>query len=420
MEELERLQKSWLDSGRFLRIHKSPNLEKRGLLFGAQTFLAKRNSDGALGIDGEETKLLTLLAVAYGRPVDLSVLNSFRAASKHTRAGDECMAAMSVALARLPRLLDPDDAARRLFIAEGLVAAGVRPQDIWKALEFDLELSNELEKLYNQNEARNPKGDGDISGRWTSETEELEEDAKYLVDDVEGVSAMAVAALTTVMLLGSTTPAGRSPTEGPIPGRTDLRFKWDPDDNQLEIFRGADPYPLLQAKPGANGEVRDKRGRKIARILDTSIQFELKGLPPAWPSPEEQQQDPQRCPNPGPDNPGRLGWRGEMDKDYADYVKAQINKPPTPRDIGFRLLNPVDGLPAVVDDCRQSTGGLVEIKGNYKEMLAVPFLKDLLGTDWVYQATRQWEASEGRRWNGISRTGKPPTTRGSFSMIASG
>jgi len=85
-----------------------------------------------------------------------------------------------------------------------------------------------------------------------------------------------------------------------------------------------------------------------------------------------------------------------MDKDYADYVKAQINEPPTPRDIGFRLLNPVDGLPAVVDDCRRSTGGLVEIKGNYKDMLAVPFLKNALGTDWVYQATRQWEASEGR------------------------
>jgi len=52
--------------------------------------------------------------------------------------------------------------------------------------------------------------------------------------------------------------------------------------------------------------------------------------------------NPQRCPNPGPDNPGRPGWRGEMDKDYADYVKAQINEPPTPRDIGFRLLNPVE------------------------------------------------------------------------------
>ena len=94
--------------------------------------------------------------------------------------------------------------------AEGLIAAGVSPQDVWKALEFNVVLRDELEKLYNQNEARNPKGDGKISGRWARELDALEDDAKYLVDDVEGVSATAVAALATVMLLGS--PIRKPPT----------------------------------------------------------------------------------------------------------------------------------------------------------------------------------------------------------------
>jgi hypothetical protein len=62
-----------------------------------------------------------LLAIAYGRAIDLSVLGNVQRASKSSRAGDVGMAAMHIALAKLPKLVDPVDAARRLYIGAGLI-----------------------------------------------------------------------------------------------------------------------------------------------------------------------------------------------------------------------------------------------------------------------------------------------------------
>jgi hypothetical protein len=66
MKQLEDLQKRWRDNVQFRGLHVVPNLETDGLVLGARTVLAKRNHDGALALDGEEARLLTLLAVAYG------------------------------------------------------------------------------------------------------------------------------------------------------------------------------------------------------------------------------------------------------------------------------------------------------------------------------------------------------------------
>lgn len=166
MRQIEELQKQWQDRGRFRGLHASMSLEKDGLVLGAKTVLAKRNHDGALVLDGAEAPLLTLLAVAYGQPIDAAVLGKIRRASKHAKAGNECRAAMHIALAGLPILPDPVDAARRLFIAEGLLANGVTPRDIFTALDFDSAPLDELEK-YNSNKSRNPAGNGRASGEWT-------------------------------------------------------------------------------------------------------------------------------------------------------------------------------------------------------------------------------------------------------------
>lgn len=164
MQQLQNLQKQWRDSARFRGVHASMCLGKDGVVLGAKTVLAKRDNDGALVLEGEDAKVLTLLSVAYGRPIRASVLNKLRRASKLAQAGDECKAAMEVALA-LPVLADAGDAARRLFIAEGLIAEGIEPRDIWTALEFDAAPLDALEK-YDPNEPRNPKGDGNASGEW--------------------------------------------------------------------------------------------------------------------------------------------------------------------------------------------------------------------------------------------------------------
>jgi len=146
------------------------SLEKEGLVLGAKTVLAKRDRDGTLALDGAEARLLALLAVAHGHSVPLSLLSTIRKASNHARAGDECMAAMLIALAPVPRLRDPADAARRLFIADGLMEDGISPRDIWSALDLDPAL---LEKRYNPAEPRVPEGSGRSSGEWTSDAANL-------------------------------------------------------------------------------------------------------------------------------------------------------------------------------------------------------------------------------------------------------
>src|SRR5215472_17455744 len=77
------------------------------------------------------------------------------------------MAAMGIAMAKLPRVFEPTDAARRLFIADGLIATGVDPRDIWKALDFDASRLDAIEK-FDPDEARVPAGSGKPSGEWTS------------------------------------------------------------------------------------------------------------------------------------------------------------------------------------------------------------------------------------------------------------
>ena len=133
MNQIEQLKKRWENTVRFRALHAAMSLEKEGLTLGAGTVLSKRNFDGALALDG-----------------------------------DECMAAMVIALAGLPKLADPADSARRLFIADCLMKEGVSPRDIWTALDFDPAPLDELDKRYNPDQPRVPAGSGRTSGEWTS------------------------------------------------------------------------------------------------------------------------------------------------------------------------------------------------------------------------------------------------------------
>jgi len=59
---------------------------EEGLVIAAGTFLAKARGDSygrpAVAIDNSEERILALLAVAYGKAVDLSVLGHIRRASE--------------------------------------------------------------------------------------------------------------------------------------------------------------------------------------------------------------------------------------------------------------------------------------------------------------------------------------------------
>ena len=164
MREIEQLQKQWRDGARARGLHASLHLADEGIVLGA-TVVAGRRADGALALDGDEMRLLTLLSVAHGRALGVSVLKALGRASDCAKAGNACMSSMHMALA-LPVLDDASEAARKLFIAAGLMAKGIRPRDIWTALAFESEAFDAAAKAYNPNQPRVPAGSGQTSGQW--------------------------------------------------------------------------------------------------------------------------------------------------------------------------------------------------------------------------------------------------------------
>ena len=122
--------------------------------------------------------------------------------------------------------------------------------------------------------------------------------------------------------------------------------------------------------------------------------------------------DPNFCPKPELDKPGRKGPKGEKDRDYEDYVKLLTNPDnPTPRGFAYFLPNPMRGGNLVsYDDCQKRTGIPVEAKsGGYSDLLLADHPGPRLGSTYkmLNQATRQEEGSRGRPliWYFESQTG---------------
>lgn len=431
MNPVEEHSEHWRAVGRFRGLHASMSLEKDGLVLGAKTLLVKRDCDGALALGGEETRLLTLLAVAYGYPLPLSLLDTIRKASKYARAGDEGMAAMLIALARMPRLRDPADAARRLFIADGLMEDGISPRDIWTALDFDPAPLDELEKYYNPNEPRVPSGSGRSSGEWTSGNTSFDAKAPAgpsarsvpEVDDAaEGATEgeMSEAASTAGSVAESgwevlpeiaarvggplaflyellhSTPAGGDHHDQPVPGRPDLLYSWNDDEMHVDIRRASDGKILGQAFRRPDGKLRLSPG--LWRLLNVHPYVDPDTLPPEDPRSSRHNVEPQICPEPPrPDKP--QGTVASMA--YVTYVKTLVNQPPTPPGLGYQLPNPWDkGKLVFYDDCRRKTGTMIEYKGRgYAKRLVDPkaiAFQNNIASQWLGQATRQVEASGGR------------------------
>jgi hypothetical protein len=90
-----------------------------------------------------------------------------RRALAKAREGDAPLALTHLALAGAGRLTDPRDDARRLFIADGLMKAGVPPRTILQALG-GAPAPADLARAYNPDQPRVPAGNGRPSGQWTS------------------------------------------------------------------------------------------------------------------------------------------------------------------------------------------------------------------------------------------------------------
>jgi hypothetical protein len=145
------------------RNYRQMTVTEQGLVLGAGILLAKMGEDG-LCLDGEEERILTLLAIAYRGDVPGAKMGIFRRVSKHWQGGDKCLAAILLAQSGLPEI--DEDVAYRLSLAARLIDAGVTPRELPRELGLNpvqLDVSK-----YDENQPRVPAGNGRESGQWTS------------------------------------------------------------------------------------------------------------------------------------------------------------------------------------------------------------------------------------------------------------
>jgi hypothetical protein len=174
MLSLEAARADWAEWARRRAVHSMMMFTDEGLVLGAGTVLAKARADRwsrpRLAIDGAEERILTLLAVAYGKPIDLAVLGHIRRASEQLSRGEPCLALIHLAYTGISKLAHEQECSFRLFLAERALADGVAPSDLLKASGFDSAPLDLLRAGYGLPQPRVPKGNPN-GGQWTAEND---------------------------------------------------------------------------------------------------------------------------------------------------------------------------------------------------------------------------------------------------------
>ena len=137
MELHQYLEKAWLAEGRFRAAHRALTFTDQGLELGKGTLLVKFIQDQwdrrSLDIDGQEERILALLSVAWDHPMPDGILRHFHSASRALAKGEMVQACLHLAYTGLQPLDYDSDSFRLLFIADGLLEAGVSGNDLRKA-----------------------------------------------------------------------------------------------------------------------------------------------------------------------------------------------------------------------------------------------------------------------------------------------
>jgi hypothetical protein len=164
--------KPWETRGPRAPLHLAMTFEDDVLVLGAGTRLglAKRSLIPRRQ-DSEtfdEARVKALLAVACGRQTTPSQLAHVRDALEKQSEGQTTLALVHLALAGLPTLQPPAEAAWRLSAADELMKRGMAPSELLKALGLGPAARETLERAYNPDQPRVPAGSGRASGQWAS------------------------------------------------------------------------------------------------------------------------------------------------------------------------------------------------------------------------------------------------------------
>jgi hypothetical protein len=430
---IEHLREQWRVRQVSGRVHDALSSKDDELVLGSGTLLAKAGPGPEQNaLEGDDLLLRALLSVAYRRPIEPVAIGHVRAAARHWRKGSESQAELHLALSRLGRIQQPAEAARRLFMADGLMRAGVAPEAILEALGLDSSDKDSTLK-YSPSQPRVPAGNGRPSGEWVAELAAMVGSAVartgsfiHAFEGAEGgrsiatlirsgarldlgtMSTRALAALTEFIVglaetgaLGTTLAAGGTvatlgvifiPSTGPRgqwvnvggPGNisyyrnTDemmMRFKYTSSDGKQHIFS------LL---PVPDGDYRDPDKNVVARLIKAGAHAgviisteNLLG---------EDTGGPKLCPTIVKDNGGELGTA------YEDYAKARLNPGnPTPHKMAYPYIDRATGRIVKLDDCEQKTGKPYEYKGpNYEvHFEKKDFIWDIMRANMLKQSMNQ-------------------------------
>ena len=396
-----------------------------GLVLGAGTVLLPADGPRHLRTTKRhEARLLALLSAAYGRAIDAAVLGNIDRAVKAWNAGDDCLAYIHLAHARLGELAYPHDAAQRLASVDAFVKAGGSPRAVFKGLKLDAPYLDALEKEYNQAEPRVPPGSGKPSGEWTRGGETARAPAPPALAPRVGapggtswIRALAPSAAVSLGRFALTLITGAggavatfgllfipSPNnihvEGDVEGIPGLHYAFNRDEVVVQFTYNAPDGTRRTFTAWREGEVvRDVTGKLIGRVLPgNTLAFDLAAIAPDL----VKQNEPKLCPEPpvldraGSDQGKR--YEENRSRQYEDYIKRFINDPPTPSGYVYELSNPKQqGKPVTYDDCQKNSGVLIEIKGpRYAYLLQHPDPRKSIEEEFLDKAERQVQASGDR------------------------
>ena len=144
-----------------------------GLALGAGTILLPAVGPRRLAdLQGEEARVLALLAATYGKAIPPSVLGAIERAAKSWHEGDDIAAVTHLANAGLPLPVDPVEEARRLFVTDAFIQSGTHPLAILQTLGLDAAYVESIAKYYNEFEPRVPAGNSTTASkrpaRWST------------------------------------------------------------------------------------------------------------------------------------------------------------------------------------------------------------------------------------------------------------
>jgi hypothetical protein len=416
----EDLWRAWSVQKRAVPVIPALYFSPDGLALGAGTILLPAVGPRRVAnLQGEEARLLALLSATYDEAISPSVLGNIERAAKSWREGDDTLAAIHLAHAALPRPNDADEAARRLFITDAFIKAGTHPLAILQALDLDAAYVERVAKYYNEFEPRVPAGNGIFSGRWTKILSFL---GDLTAAQAEQLGAWATRLLGPTAIVTEAVEVFRTifvPSDNPIRDEGDIKglpgghYAWNRDERLLHFtYDRADGSRRIYTAELRDDVFRDAGGRVVGRLLPGGIAAidQTAVFPEAT-----NDNEPRLCPVPGLDKPG-----SEKGKDYEDFVKRIVNpENPTPRYWGFQLPNPgPTGGVVHYDDCRHSTGTMVETKDKYDGLLKFAQGLQSVFYEFLDQSKRQIDAAGNRavQWY-FFRTSNGPVCRGNLLLL---